>query len=267
MPFVANYHTHTFRCGHASGDAPEYARIAAAAGCRVLGFSDHTPLPDGRWQDWRMRLGEIDAYEAAVATAAAEQPSLTVLLGMECEWSPELRAYYEDELLGRRGYDYLIGASHLIVMDGEWVGSFDRTVTPAALRAYAAQCVATLESGLFSFLAHPDIMGCCNAGWTSDIAACARDICQASVRTGVPLEINGLGFRKPWLVHADGKRPQYPWAPFWEIAAEEGVRVVLSSDAHHPQDAVGNFDDVEGMRARFQLATAEPRLAPTRRAR
>ncbi|MBA2479951.1 MAG: histidinol-phosphatase [Planctomycetes bacterium] len=257
MGFSANYHTHTYRCGHATGDAPEYARIAAAGGCRILGFSDHTPLPDGRWPDWRMRLGQLDEYEAAVARARAEQPDLTVLLGMECEYAPEFRAFYEDELFGRRGYDYLIGACHLTELDGAWIGSFDRTCTPQALAAYAATCTKTMEAGLFSFIAHPDLFGCCNPVWTADTAACARDICAASVSTGVPLEINGLGFRKTWLDTPEGLRPPYPWTPFWQVAAEHGVRVVLNSDAHHPQDVLASYDDVAAMRDRFALVEAD----------
>jgi histidinol-phosphatase (PHP family) len=255
--FRANYHTHTYRCGHASGDAPDYARIAAASGMQVLGFSDHTPLPDGRWQGWRMLLAQIDEYEAAVREAAVSQPDLTVLLGMECEWTPEFRSFLEDELLGRRGYDYLIGACHLTELGGEWIGSFDRIGSPAGLRAYAEQCIRTMESGLFAFIAHPDVFGACNRAWTADTAACARDICAASARLGVPLEINGLGFRKGPIDTDEGRRPAYPWSPFWEIAAEHGVRVVLSSDAHHPRDVAASYDDVAGIRDRFGLVEAD----------
>jgi histidinol-phosphatase (PHP family) len=256
--FRANYHTHTFRCGHATGDAPEYAALAAAAGLEVLGFSDHTPLPENRWGGWRMVMAQIDEYEAAVARAAAEQPGLTVLLGMECEWAPDLRAFYEDELLARRGYDYLVGASHLTELDGEWISSFDRLGgSSRALAAYAAQCVRTMESGLFAFLAHPDIFGNSCRAWNPDTAACARDICVASARLGIPLELNSYGFRKSRVESDDGLRPGYPWPPFWQVAAEHGAQVVLNSDAHHPQDVAANYDDVAALRDRFGLIEAD----------
>ena len=38
-----NFHTHTARCGHASGEDEQYVRSAIRGGYRVLGFSDHTP--------------------------------------------------------------------------------------------------------------------------------------------------------------------------------------------------------------------------------
>ena len=40
---IANYHTHTYRCGHAEGNERDYAEQAVKAGLRTLGVSDHTP--------------------------------------------------------------------------------------------------------------------------------------------------------------------------------------------------------------------------------
>src|SRR4051812_28298406 len=126
MGYVVQLHTHTFRCQHASGDVPDYARIAAAGGCRVLGISDHVPLPDGRWAEVRMDMDELASYESAIAQAKRENPGLAILSGLECEWLPELGSYYRDELLGRRGYHYLIGAGHYVeTKDGVWKGTFD----------------------------------------------------------------------------------------------------------------------------------------------
>jgi len=259
-------HTHTYRCQHASGDAPDYARIAAAGGCQVLGISDHTPLPDGRWPDVRMRLDEIDGYETAIATARRENPGLTILTAMECEWMPEYANFYHDELLGRRGYDYLIGAGHFTKMaDGEWKGSFDNLRTPDALRRYARLLTALMEAKIFAFVAHPDILGNCNARWNADTAACAQDICAAAVATATPLEMNAYGLRKSWVVGHEGERPGYPWPPFWEVAAEHGVQVVLNSDAHRPQDVMHGHAELIALRDRFGLIEADlSRLVPTR---
>ena len=40
---IANYHTHTYRCRHASGTEEEYIYQALDGGLEELGFSDHTP--------------------------------------------------------------------------------------------------------------------------------------------------------------------------------------------------------------------------------
>ena len=39
---LANYHTHTSRCRHATGTDEEYIQKAIAEGVKILGFSDNT---------------------------------------------------------------------------------------------------------------------------------------------------------------------------------------------------------------------------------
>lgn len=41
-----NLHTHTFRCGHASGTDDQMVLSAIEAGFELLGFSDHMPYPE-----------------------------------------------------------------------------------------------------------------------------------------------------------------------------------------------------------------------------
>jgi len=123
-----------------------------------------------------MSMDELPAYEQAVADARTACPSLKILLGMECESSDDYDGFYRNELLGKRGYDYLIGACHFTPIGGKWLNSFEDLDTPRALQAYADYCRRTMETGLFAFIAHPDIIGCSNPEWTADTAACARDL-------------------------------------------------------------------------------------------
>ena len=97
----------------------------------------------------------------------------------------------------------------------------------------------------------------CRRARTRRTAACARDICAASVDLGVPLELNSYGIRKASVAGEDGPRPGYPWPKFWEIAAEMGARVVLSSDAHRPQDLFAGVDQIVALRDRLGLIEAE----------
>ena len=39
-----NYHTHTYRCGHAVGNDEDYVLEAIGLGLQTLGFSDHVML-------------------------------------------------------------------------------------------------------------------------------------------------------------------------------------------------------------------------------
>ena len=95
-----NYHTHTYRCHHATGDVIDYAKAAIEAGLTTLGMSDHVALPDNRWNNVRMLMAELDDYEKAIEYAREECPDLTILKGMECEYVEDFHGYLEDELLG-----------------------------------------------------------------------------------------------------------------------------------------------------------------------
>ena len=271
--FLHNFHTHTFRCKHAIGDVADYCREAQARGMLTLGMSDHCAWPDDRWLDVRMAFDELDDYVRVVRDAQAAFPSLNVLLGMECEFVPKYRAYLEDELLGERGFDYLIGGAHYYPdpgrnsadsrsgrdwSDDEWVGTYGGTTNAHQLNAYAAHVVDMMESGLFAFIAHPDLFGNCYANWDANTKACSRDIIAASQATGVPLEVNALGLRKQAKRGPNAAFPLYPWRPFWELCAEYDAPVIVNADAHSPADLQGMTSDAHAIAAEFELKVVDP---------
>lgn len=263
--FQHNFHTHTFRCKHATGDAADYCAEAEARGMRTLGFSDHTALPDDRWQRERMSYAQLDDYVAAVRAAEAAHPSLRVLLGMECEYVPQMHAYYEDELFGTRGFDYLVGGPHYFERDGDWVGTYGGTRDGAALRDYARYLVAMIDSNLFDFIAHPDLFGNCYRQWDADTIACSLDIFAAAKARDVALEVNALGLRKIAHKKPENPYPLYPWRPFWELAAESGVTVIVNSDAHRPQDLQARTAEALGIVDSLGLTAVAPEKIGTRR--
>lgn len=61
---IANYHTHTWRCHHASGSEREYVERAIEGGFRILGFADHSPylFPDGYVSGHRMLPSQFEDY-------------------------------------------------------------------------------------------------------------------------------------------------------------------------------------------------------------
>jgi len=239
---TTNWHTHTYLCKHADGDVDDYCAAAGDHGLEVLGFSDHAPLPDGRWGTVRMSLAELPEYVRLIDRARTRFPELRIYKGLECEYLPEFAAFYREKFLGEAGIEYLVGGAHWYPWQGEWVGIYGVVMTPAMLRAYTDYVIESIQSGLFQFIAHPDVFGNCYPTWDAEAAACSRAIIEAAMDQEVPLEINAYGLRKPPVETPDGVRPRYPWRPFWELAGEVGATVIVNSDAHRPQDIVAAMD-------------------------
>ena len=258
--FKHNFHTHTFRCKHAKGDVADYCAKAIELGMETLGMSDHSALPDNRWQHVRMPYAQLDDYADAIDQARIDYPQLDIRKGMECEYVPKLHSFYVDELLGERQFDYLIGAAHFFTdTNGNWSGTYGGTNSPKALADFARYTVKMIETGLFDFIAHPDLFGNCYPNWDADTAACSRDIAAAAAEFGVGLEINALGLRKQ--AHKKNHPfPLYPWEPFWDVVAEAGAPVLINSDAHRPEDLQGQAGAAMNLAASKGLKPMGPGL-------
>ncbi len=236
-----NYHTHTYLCQHAKGTVLDYAVEAKNNDISILGMTDHTPLPDGSWNWVRMSMSELEDYEAQIERAREGVPDLSILKGMECEWDPGYHGFYRDELLHHREFDYLIGAVHWYPFRGEWL-YLNEIRTCDHLKEYTDLLIRTMESGLFSFIAHPDAFGTGYNRWDENSRSCSIDILEAAAELEIPLEINGYGFRKSAGLTADGNRRIYPLTEFWELASDFPIRAVCNSDAHRPEDVVASID-------------------------
>ncbi len=264
MDFLSriNFHTHTRLCKHADGEPVDYCREAVKQGISVLGFSDHTPYPVKRWETVRMDIDQLPQYVKWIEAARAEFPQLRIIQGMECEYDPAYSNFFKDVLMEEYGCLYLIGAAHsYLSRGGEWMGLYGYRMTDENLHDYADYVVEAMSSGLYLFMAHPDVFGVSYEGWNAEAEACCREICKAAVSIGLPLEINGYGLRKKPKQDSGAMRAPYPLEKFWEIAGEEGVKAVVSSDAHRPVDVWSNTDDCLAWAKRFGVEVVNEALA------
>lgn len=232
-----NYHTHTPRCGHASGSETEYVQAALQAGLQTLGFSDHTPypFPDGFVSTFRMGVSQLPGYADAVRTVQKEFAGrIDIRLGVEAEFYPK---YFADmvSLLRNNGVEYMILGQHLLgnEMGEAYMGIPNDT---NGLERYCDQSIEAMYTGLFTYFAHPDLANF--IGSPEVYRANMRRLCQAAKHCGLPLELNLLGLQ--------GRR-HYPNPLFWEVAAEEGCDVILGRDAHAPAHLLDTATEQEAL--------------------
>lgn len=231
-----NFHTHTFRCKHAEKDAADYARRAAALGMNRLGMSDHAYSPGEVNHPTHMDLDVIADYVRACREADGIC-GVRVLCGAECDYAPEDLSFFREYYLGEMGMDYLVGSVHGLKNHPEVLNPFStQPFGTEQLLLYAQLYVGIIESGLFTFGAHPDLFGRPldtaenHMGWTPEAASCARDIIEAAREHNLPLEINTSGYAR--TRERGLAAPIYPRREFWEMAAEAGIRVLINTDAH-----------------------------------
>lgn len=223
---IHNYHTHTPRCRHAVGTEDEYVRCALEAGIQTLGFSDHTPypFPNGYYSTFRMFPEELKDYVAAVEAVRKQYAGqIQIPLGVEAEYYPK---FFSEmlKMVKDQGIEYMLLGQHMLYDEMEGIGTGTPVADPALLKQYCNQTIEAMYTGLFTYFAHPDIMHF--VGDEKVYRQQMRRICKVAKECNLPLEINLLGLHL---------QRQYPNPGFWEIAAEEGCKVVLGVDAHKPE--------------------------------
>lgn len=134
-----NFHTHTFRCGHAVGNEEAMVKSAIEEGIEVLGFSEHVPLPRYRkhiFKGMRYTLNHFRSFAVACKAIITNGPAMrmpykdkqlhleevkrlkekycdqiTIYQGFEAEYFEEYLDYYQG-LLNSGEADYLILGNH-----------------------------------------------------------------------------------------------------------------------------------------------------------
>lgn len=223
---TANYHTHTPRCNHAEGAERDYIERALEAKFRELGFSDHSPYlfdVPGYYSRFRMKPEQLEDYANTLLALREEYRNrIRLFIGLEMEYYPRLFSRTLD-FLRQYPLDYLILGQHAIYNETEGIFSPRPTDDEKLLDQYRGQTLEALETGLFSYFAHPDLF--CFTGDPKAYERHVRTICRRARELGIPLEFNLLGFQE---------EKHYPDPRFWRVAGEEGCSVVLGSDAHEP---------------------------------
>jgi histidinol-phosphatase (PHP family) len=259
---ITNFHTHTLLCKHAEGMPSDYVKQAEKEGCAALGFSDHCPYPEGSgdyWPDIRMKAAEGVEYIQSVRRAASAV-SFPVYAGFECEWDKSYESWYKDELIGRLDADYLVLGSHWVTMGTSHLYAMDIT-EKAVLHKYTDQTVEGIRSGIYAFIAHPDLFMGTWKEWDSTAQSCMGAILDAAADCGLPLEVNGLGMGRPQNKTTHGLRYQYPYDEFWQQVSERGAKVICNADAHAPANVIAAAEKAREYAARFNIIPIESPFA------
>lgn len=228
----ANYHTHTERCNHARGSDEQFVQAAIEAGYEELGFSDHSPwnYTDKKFvPQIRMPLKEFeDYYESISSLKEKYKNQISIKIGLECEYFPRYLSWLKD-FVKEKNIDYIILGNHYDGSDEDGVYYGWSCDEDAILEKYTKDIEEAVHTGMYSYLAHPDLFMRARKEFDALATDCSYRICRACKQANMPLEYNLEGMR----VNKRKNEIQYPHPSFWKIAAEVGNDVIIGNDAHY----------------------------------
>ena len=116
------------------------------------------------------------------------------------------------------------------------------------LEKYCAQTIQAMETGYFTYVAHPDLIRF--TGEEGIYEEQMRRLCRKAKSLGLPLEINCLGIY-------EGRN--YPSERFWEIAGKEGCEAIVGIDAHDAEalNRPQSIQEAEDIARRYGLSLRE----------
>jgi histidinol-phosphatase (PHP family) len=234
----ADYHTHTPLCRHAIGEPVELAARAAQLGFTEMGFSDHSPMPRDDFDNWRMRLDQLEEYVEKVRLAQRTHPSLTIKLALEVDYLPGHEDWIR-ALAARHPWDYFIGSVHYVsdswaVDDPSRLSEWKTRDAFEVWSVYFDRLTMAAESRLFDIIGHADLPKKFGFRPQRDITGLVDRFLQSAASSGVAVELNTAGLRKEC-------REIYPAPAIVRMMHQHGIPITFGSDAHAVEEVGMNF--------------------------
>ena len=238
MSLPADYHMHTPLCRHATGEPVDYARRALELGLTEIGFSDHSPMPQDDFDNWRMLDRQLDTYVAKVRLAQETFPQLTIRLGLEVDYLPGHEKWIR-QLAARHPWDYLIGSVHYVseswdIDNPAKLSEWKERDAFEVWSLYFERLTQATKSNLFDIIGHADLPKKFGIRPAQSCRPLYDTCLNAAARAGCAIELNTAGLRKEC-------REIYPCHELLKLARKKMVPITFGSDAHAPDEVGMNF--------------------------
>lgn len=225
---MIDYHLHVV----AHADRPmtvenilQYCEVAKSRGIRELGITEHDRF-----------LDDIDLE--AFREAKERSRDVALRLGIEVDFVPGKEVEME-RFATALPYDYVIGSVHRV--GGEEVDNasvkdvYEKWDAYELYEAYYENVRAAALSGRFEVIGHPDLIKIFRTYPDRDIIPMLEETADAVAESGVVVDVNAAGLRKP-------VGEIYPERRFLEMFYRRGVPIILSSDAHAADEVGAGYE-------------------------
>ncbi len=241
---LTDYHVHIERGQYTVDWLRQFIHQAQIKGVKDLGISEHAyRFKETRsmfWNEWveARQTQTIEDYYRLMLKV--REQGMNVKFGIEIDYFPEKEKEIA-EFIQSYPFDYVIGSVHwledwgidLVEMQDEW----QRRDLQSVWCDYFARIRQMAESKLFDIAAHLDLVKIFNyVPHDRDFLQNQYDLtARVLADSGMCIEISTAGLRKP-------VKEIYPHPQLLKTCYDYGVPIVISSDAHRPQDVGADFD-------------------------
>ncbi len=163
-----------------------------------------------------------------------------VKIGIEMDYFPEKEDEIRSFLERYNVFDYVLGSVHWLRCgfgfdidpnDPRWSNDLEEIFLD-----YFDRIKRAINSGIFDIIAHLDLIKLWGVPLPENIDEIYEDISKVIADSGIVLEINTSGLRRP-------VKEIYPSLKFLKIISRYDVPITFGSDAHLPEDAGRSIRD------------------------
>lgn len=242
-PLKQDFHMHTTFCD--GKDSPEDMILSAIEkGLERVGVSIHSVLPDYYFTSEEREL----AFKKNMAELKEKyKDKIKVYCGLEAD--------YRTEPITRDGFDYVIGAVHILVAKGKrfYVDSTRQRFLDGVNQGFDGDCYSyieeyyrcvadVVEKTKCDFIAHIDLVSKFNKD--KDLfdenhpryVKAYQTAVDKLIKYNIPFEINVGAISRGYMVEP------YPLPPVLEYIKKKGGKLIMSSDSHAKENVAYQYD-------------------------
>ena len=252
-----DYHMHFEKGSYDEAWAEGFFEAAARRGLDEIGITEHShTFPEfrdlydedlilddsfvGRFQrEWLKRNKFKYTIQEYFDFMAKLRKRHAVKIGIEvCNFRNQDKVR---EILAGYDFDYVIGSVHFLAGwaydSSEIKEEWERRDWREIYEQYAAEVEHLASSGLYDVLGHPFNLRLFGHIPTFDVTPYLERVAVALEEAGMGIDVNtGTCYRYP--IHEIS-----PYPDFMRVAAQHGLPIITSSDAHQPEDCGRLIDD------------------------
>lgn len=228
LKLKSDLHNHTKYCNHAVGEVYQYVEKAIEQGITHFGFSCHAPMHHDEGN--RMTFPQMGQYKNEVLEARERyKDKIDVLYAFEVDYLP---GFMDERIVGNKEVDYLIGSVHFINQWGvdhpDSIFDYQHGDVDKIWEDYLDTLAQMAKYRKFNIVGHFDLVKIFKFLPKKDIRSKLETTLKAIKDSGMALEINASGLRKPI-------GEQYPSLDVLKMANAFDIPITFTSDAHSPE--------------------------------